>query len=104
MSLYTDGTHVTLPTAWPIPGKIDPTLTKLYDVAIPGGPPINLDDYTSPEEVEQPQAQQVQRQPIELGDNHIMNANPALQQKHVTIPTKDYSIPTKRLLAVRDWR
>ena len=103
MSLYTDGLHVTLPTAWPVPGEVDPSLTKLYDIAMKGGPPINLADYTSPEDELEPPTPQVQRAPTEMGDNHLLKET---KQQHVMAPyrQKEDTIPTKRLLAVRDWR
>ena len=90
MSLYTDGTQAAnrLPKATVVPGVVDPTLTKLEDVQVPYGKPINMQDYAAnpaePMLVQKQVGVQLQQKPqLSLGDNiHFdMSAGKPIQPK-----------------------
>ena len=75
MSLYTDGTQAEhrIMKATVVPGVVDPTLTKLEDVQVPHGRPINMQDYaanpTEPMLVQKQVGIQLQNKPkLSLGD------------------------------------
>ena len=102
MSLYTDGTQITLPfgTVWP--GVVDPTLVKSMDIAFPGGPPINMSDYSSERVPHVEMASATDDRIItKLGDEHAFDNNETLV-KHMTKP-EDW-ISNRKLLSTRDWR
>ena len=103
MSLYHDGTQITIPFATVVPGLIDPTLRKLEDVAVPGGRPINMSDYAAnPSEPVLTQQQvgiQLQQKPLlQLGDSLHYDDDkdpakraliqPKLKSEFASIPTK----------------
>ena len=90
MSLYTDGTQAEhrLLKATVVPGVVDPTLTKLEDIEVPYGRPINLSDYSAnpvePMLVQQQVGVQLQNKPkLSLGDEmHFdMSAGKPIQPK-----------------------
>lgn len=105
MSLYQDGTQITIPSAWPVPGRVDPTLVKLNDVAVPGGPSIDLADYADAST--EPQLEIPTRKlgkfptGMKLGDAVHFDENNTL--KHLIKPGIQ-NIPTSTLLSTRDWR
>ena len=96
MALYATG-FVDLPSAWPVPGVIDHTLSKLNDIEIPGGPPVNLQKFGSDEvPVTQPEVAQPGKPLKMLGDS-----------VHVKLPggkKVEAFIPSTTLTSVRDWR
>ena len=107
MSLHTDGTEVYLPSATIWPGEVDYSLRKAYDVAIPGGPKINLQDTAEDDKnvslsQKSAQAGEQQRLISKLGDSHIFENNHTLT-KHMYNPDQE-SVPNTKLLSVRDWR
>lgn len=109
MSLYQDGTQITIPFATVVPGVIDPTLTKLKDVAIPGGRRINMQDYaaisTEPVLERQQVGTQIQEKPLmKLGDGLHFDLDKD-QAKHAPIKPKIQDIDTiPQTKTIRDWR
>ena len=103
MSLYTDGTQITLPFGTVLPGVVDPTLVKLMDIAYPGGPPINMMDYSSEgiPHIEMRGEARDDRTITKLGDEHAFDNDEILVQ-HMSKPT-DW-ITNRKLLSTRDWR
>jgi len=105
MSFLTDGTHNYMPTGTIWPGIADPNLRKAYDVAIPGGNRINMEDYS--DEIisigggEARDAQMLVAA-SKLGDSHLFEDNKVFS-KHLYNP-KEESVPNTKLLSVRDWR
>ena len=83
MSLYTTGLEITIPYGTVVPGVVDPTIRKSEDVAIPGGEPINMQDYaanpTEPVLTQQQIGVQLHHKPLlKLGDSvHFDNDDPA---------------------------
>ena len=74
MSLYSNGIRDDIISATVVPGVIDPSLHKLEDVAIPGGPRINMQDYAAnpsePVLTQQQVGVQLQHKPLlKLGDS-----------------------------------
>ena len=103
MSLYTDGTQITLPygTVWP--GVVDPTLVKLMDIAYPGGPAINMIDYAAEgiPHIEMGGEAPEPKKITKLGDETHFDNNETLV-KYMHKP-EDW-ITNRKLLSVRDWR
>ena len=104
MSLYTTGTQITLPfgTVWP--GVVDPSLVKLMDIAYPGGPAINMADYSAegmPHVEVGGEATDDTRKITKLGDENAFDNNETLV-KYMHKP--DDWITNRKLLSTRDWR
>ena len=88
---------VDLPSAWPVPGVIDHTLSKLEDIEIPGGEPIDLQKYGGVDEYEVQQPQQLNQKPLmQLGDS--------IHRKLPGDKKVEAFIPSTTLTSVRDWR
>ena len=103
MSLYTDGTQITLPVGTVWPGVVDPTLVKLMDIAYPGGPAINMQDYSDEgiPHIEIGGEARDARKITKLGDEHHFDNNETLV-KYMHKP-EDY-ISNRKVLSTRDWR
>ena len=103
MSLYTDGTQITLPFATVWPGVVDPSLVKLMDIAYPGGPEIHMEDYSSEgiPHIEMAGESTDAQKITKLGDENHFDNNEILV-KYMTKP-EDW-ITNRKLMSQRDWR
>ena len=103
MSLYTDGTQITIPFAHVVPGQVDPSLFKAADIAYYNGPRINLANYAGEGTMPVVRMMSGASYPkmAKLGDAVHFDNNETLS-KHLY--SADDSISNKKLLSVRDWR
>ena len=102
MSLYTDGTQITIPYGSVVPGDVDPSLYKAADIAYYNGPIINLANYAGEGTMPVVRMMSGKNYPMaKLGDSVHFDNNETLS-KHL-YSAKD-TISNKKLLSVRDWR
>lgn len=112
MSLYSNGIRDDIISGSVVPGVINPSLHKLEDISVPGGPRINMSDYAAnPSEPVLTQQQigvQLQHKPLlKLGDElHMDNdksvGKPQFLKNQAELKTIPQSTFTSQSRA--DWR